>query len=556
LVLDGKKKVKTMKRAGTLKLEIIKPRDEPWQRVSRRLHALRSALPLALNFALRDVFPAAMAQLESALEKTPADQKWQNDVRKRLAFHWSRQLERRRDYDLKKYPDADATVYAPVGDVLCSETSDHIVSRFKGEHFKALLGGRAGVPTFEGGGKAFFSEGRKCELTGTVDEARISFPLWGSGKSATWFVVAACGGSARVLLGRLLGDAGLRTDVVALERAAKAKLPKDGPPKALADAKAERERAAHALEEMGAIKLGKVGIKFDERKRKWFVLASWSESAPDRYAAGQAAACNFGARVAIQAMAEDGTTWERSGADVLAMRDRFRARRCALAKAKRCHGSGSRGHGKKRRELPMTRIANAEQRWIQNWIRTTAADFSGWCRTHRVSDVYLEDLSGVRESFERATGGDAPEQMKRLLHEWPYYQTQQAVERRLSEFSIRVHYKSTRGVSTRCPARKADGTPCGCDSPDNVTSVEVAGQVKAIKNSAGELELFKRVERRSRFRCVECGLFAMGDVIACANHLLDVGKTHALEKMQDKARERSKIARGSVGKVAETVAAE
>jgi len=539
-----------MKRAGTLKLEIIKPDGERWTpRIGPRLRHMRSALPLALNFAFRDVFPSAMAELEATLDgkRDKANAQWRNDVRKRLAFHWARQLERRRDYKPKRgqrFEPVDATVFDPVGDVWCSETSDHIVSRFAGEHFKALLAGRAGVPTFEGGGKAFYAEGRKCEASGTPDEARLTVPLWGSGKKATRLVVAPCGNSARALWHRLVADSERREEIVALERAAKTALPKDGTEQQIAEARAERERAAHALIELGALKMGKVGIKYDERKRKWYALISWSEYCEEGYIEGQAAAVNFGCHVLLQALAEKGEIWERTGTDVLVMRRRFQARRWSLGKAKRSHGSGGRGRGVKRRELPLRKLSERETRWVENWIRVTAADFVKWCLEHRVSDVHLEDLSGVREAFERSTGGEAHEELKRLIHNWPYYQAQQAIERQCAEHGIRCHYKAASWDSQRCPS-------CRHTAPGNVKTMEVSGATKLIDG-----DFWRKVEKRSRFECEKCGLKHAGDVITCANHLLDVGKTHALEKMQEAARKRSKIARGSVRKEAKPTAAE
>lgn len=540
-----------MKQAGTLKVEIIKPTTDTWKRVGDRLRAMRGTLPLALNFAFRDVYPRAMAELEAAQKKEKADQGWQNDVRKRLRFHWSEQLQRRQRFmtsGRKPVTIKDLSVFNPVGDVLCSETSDHIVSRFKGDHFRALLAGRAGVPTFEGGGKSFFSEGRDCVVSGGPSEARLSFPLWGSGSKATEFVVAPSGSSARILWERLVRDFEQREKVVGLERAAKAPIPKEAPQEVIDQARRDRDEAAHALIEMKVLKLGKVGIKFDERKRKWFALISWSAYLEEGYQEGQAAAVNFGCHTLIQAMAEDGTTWDRPGRDVQEARLRFSARRWSLAKSKRSHGRGSRGHGKTRRELPMLKLSECESSWVRNWIRTMAADFGKWCVLHRVSDVHLEDLTGIRDTFENQTGGDAPEQLKRLIHQWPYYESQQAIERQLKELGIRCHYKTAQYVSQRCPS-------CRHTEADNVKVVNFGGQPKMIDG-----ELYRKVESRSQFECKSCGLKAAGDVIACANHLIDVGKTHALEKMQEAGRKRSKIggniARGKVEKTASTVAAE
>jgi IS605 OrfB family transposase len=511
-----------MKLAGTLKVEIVKPANGSWSELGARMRALRETLPMALNLSLRDVYPGAISQLEAISEKQKPSTTWQNDVRKRLRFHWARGMERRCAYMLKKSGKDYAAAHVPPGDVLCSETSDHILSRFAGQHLKDLLAGRAGVPTFEGSGKSFFSEGRNCEVSGTPDDARLTFPFFGTGKGATSLVVAPCGGNAVVLWRQLVGGAGNRAGVVELERSAKKPLPKDATDKVMKAARAARDRALFELEEKASIKLGKVGIKFDERKRKWFALISWSQHRAEGYKAGNAVACNFGINVFMLAMSEDGTTWEDPGTDIIAMREQYAAQRRRIAKGMRAHGSGSRGRGVKRRELPLTAIGDREARRVKDRIRQRAADFARWCTLHGVSDVFMENMTGIRENFEKQTEGQAHSELKRLIHQWPYYESQQTIDRALTKVGIRTHYKNARFVSQRCPA-------CSHTSEANVEHRDNVVEFKRIDG-----EVWKRVVRvPAWFRCEQCQLKASVDGIACANHLLDVGKKHALAKMQE-----------------------
>jgi IS605 OrfB family transposase len=548
-----------MKRAGTMKVELIAPLDLEWRDVGPRLRALTRTLPLALNLALRDVFVRAMNQVEQVVRGEHGDTSWQNDVRKRLRYHWGEQLTRHAEWAAKQVkreggwmPPSEAS--AAPGDVLCSETSAYITSRFSGEHFRALLAGRAGLPDFTC--KAFYSEGRYCVLSGSSDEAELSknelfatlsFPLWATGKGATRFAVAPCGGSHRALWDRFVRATQERENVLELMARAKKPIPKDASPAERKAAEAERQAAAHELECSGTIKVGRIGISYDERKRKWYALISWTEFVSEPTGEGQAVACNFGINCLIAAMTESGEVYEDAGTDILAMRTRFQQRRRSLQKHSFHRGKGSRGHGVKRREKSVTELGDVERRWVQNRIRRAAVDFASWCKRHNVGVVYLEDLSGVREAFERSTRGDAHEELKRWIHNWPFYETQSVIARQLEEVGILVKCEPARFASQRCPA-------CGHTAPENVkliggdwqpvpsnTLLVLAGKDGEYRVTGGVL--FRRERKRSWFECVECKTRGDGDTIACANHLLDVGKTHALSSMQGAARKRVNIER-------------
>ncbi len=521
-----------MKQAGTIKVEIVP--DGDGARVYARLRAMRGSLPLALNFAFRDVFPEAMAQLESALNGERGDAKWQGSVRKRLRHHWNAQLQSRLAFASRtkgqgkkssaKPP--DPTVFEPTLDTLCSETSDHIVSRFSGEHFRDLMAGRAGVPTFKGGGKSFFAEGRAVSLSGTLSTLRMRFPLWGSGKKATPFKVFTEGNAARATMRQLLLSSGDRENVIELERRVRRK--------------ESREQAEFELEQLGAIKMGRVGISYDENRQKWFALISWTRHAPEGYKEGQAAALHLGCQVFLQAATEKGELWQRPGFDILAARARFHGARWRLSKCKRSFGKGSRGHGKKRRELPFTKLSERESQWVKNWIRTMASDLIKWCLLHGVSDLYLEDLSGIRDTFEKETEGDAPEPLKRMIHQWPYYETQQAIERQAAEFGVRCH-KTAQAISThRCPS-------CGHTDPENVTFTNMLShdEVRVLNGM-----LFKRVDKRAWFSCTACKHRGSADVVSCMNHLALVGRDHSFGAMQEASKKRKGIQRKKVASAA------
>lgn len=530
-----------MKRGGTLKVEIVKPLDESWAEVGARMRALRQTLQLALNFAFRDVSVRAMTHVEQVARREKPDTKWLGDVPKRIQFHWGACLARQADWLAKKRKSEkaepiSARVFAPPCYSLCGENADYITSRFAGEHFRDLLSGRAGVPQFNGG-KAFYAEGRACAILGLPtkkpDEKgpQLCFPLWGSGRKATRFAVAPCGDSHLALWRRLVESQVDREGVIALTQTAK---------KGAGD---ERKRALFELESRSVIKMGRIGIKYDERKGKWYALISWTEYLPSPAGNGIAAACRFGLNRFIAALTENGESYEDAGADILATRTRYQQRRRSLQKHNFHRGSGARGRGVKRREKAITDLGNAESRWVRSRIQTAAADFTAWCVRHKVGTVYFEEMTGLRESFERLTSGDAAEELKRWIHNWAFYETQSAFQRQLEEFGIAVEKGRSRSVLRKCPRAE-----CGNVDPQNV-SLE-GGEWEPVSNRylanvGGEKDgdyrviagtLYQRVRKRTVFQCTKCRMKGDGDTIACANHLLEAGKTHALEKKQEAAK--------------------
>lgn len=515
-----------MRNAGTLKVEVIKPLNRTWDEAGERMRAMARALTQALNLTMREHYSEAVAQIEAKRTGGEVDQAWQTKARATLRTFWSSELARRLDYEVtefrkgKRQREPDAAAYLPSHDALASETFALLMgARFKGDHFRDLLRNAASFPSWAGE-QAFYSEGRKCEVAGTADQARLTFPLWGSGPAkSVQFAVAPAGGHARALWRRVVRDFARRQEIVDLERLAADRG---------ADA-ADRERATRALEETGAVKLGRVGLKYDRRRRKWFALISWTEYRAGASAVrGQTAAVNYGVNVFAQALAEDGTTWDDAGTDLRVTRERFAARRRSIQRVIRRLGRGSRGHGKARRYLPVTKLEQRERRWTETRIRQHAADLVAWCVTRGVTRLVVHDLAEQRERFELETGGEAHEQMKRFVHSWPFYETRLAVERQAAEVGVEVVTMLPGGESCGCPE-------CGHSEADNVRLVDGGGEYLVHGGRT-----YRSVEKWTRFECRVCGTRAKGDLVTCANMLRAVDARNPLGKMQEQARKRAK----------------
>lgn len=516
-----------MKIAGTLKIEIIKPADESvsWREAGSRMHAISRALGYSLNNTLSDFYPQIVEYIKAKRNGDKATLS-KGDIEKALRENWNSELARSYEYRRQQYAkkikgrgkkvaEPNSHTYLPITEYFSSQTVDLIMSRFAGDHLKDLIVGNSSLPSWNIN-VAFSIRERACRMEGKADKARLSIPLWGAGNKATTFIVAPSGGSAIATWNKLIEDFSKRKEIVDYESRLKDK-----------NASAEdKALALNKLETMEAMKLGKISIKFNNNKRKWFALISWTKYQPDVTATNKSAAVNFGVNVFLQALCEDGSDWSDSGRDILVTRLRFQARRKSIQFAKRNLGKGSRGHGKKRRELPLTKIGDKESRWVETRIRTSASHLIKWCNRHGISDLYVEDLSGIRDAFEKKTQGDAPEELKRYIHNWPYFQTIQAIEYEGKEHGVRVHTKSARYNSQRCPC-------CENTDSENVVLVNVADKYLVHNNTS-----YKSFESFTRFKCTKCGLKGRGDIITCANNLKDVGCNHSLEKQQEKSKKR------------------
>lgn len=551
-----------MKHAGTIKLEIIKPLDTTWDQCGDRLRAMSRSLTFALNLTLRDLYVGAVEEIAAKRSRVKPDIAWRSAVPKRLQAHWNAELSARFERDRawaakNKRREPDASAYLPVVYALVSETSDLILSRFSGEHLQDLAQSRASFPSYGGDRYPFYAEGRECVVAGDADDAMVGFPLWSTGKRLSRFVVAPCGGHARFMWNQLVRDFGRRREIVDMENAVKAINKKIGalkqaeaPVDEIAAAVAERNRLSHSLEEMGVLKIGRVGISYNKNKHKWFALVSWTRYRADSVRADQTVAVNLGVNVFLQALTNQGAEWHHDGGEILVARSRFAARRKSLQKALNFTGPGGRGHGRKRLLQPITRLRQREHDWMQTKNRTIAAQFVKFCigrggrrndENVRVGRVLLEDLTGLREAFEKKTQGVAHEEVKRRIHNWPFYALAQAIERECEEHNIEVVRVSSAGCSQRCPH-------CGYNNPENVRLLDRGGEFKLIRftgeNGERIVRPFKSWEQIAHFKCLECGQGNKGDIVTCANMLANAaqitGAQSPINALHKESRKRAK----------------
>lgn len=536
---------------GTLKVEIIKPESHSWDQAGDRLRLLTWTLGRALNATMSALFRDAVKELEARREGERADTSWQNRAEKTLRESWNEALVKQLESDRKpgrrsrkgELRSIDERNYMPVTEPLTAETVDNILARFTGDHLKDLMALQASFPSFKSS-VAFFSRSRAVEISGSHNRARLSIPLWGQGKGSCTFVVAVEGRSARATWDRLVAGVPERQRVVELEkqialvRKAKSEAKKAG------DAGRDTELAENidaleqALHDLDLYKLGRVGVKYDQRRRKWFALISWSRTGGQRERkSGQTAAVVYGVNTHLFVLAEDGSQWEATGADIIAARRGFQRRRKELQRTLNTHGKGSRGHGKARKYAPILKLAGKESRYVATKVQTLSADLAKWCAEHNVSRVVAVNMSGTRDSFEKRTGGEAHAELKRLIHNWPFYQSSQWSARMLGKIGIAYNeIDRPKSFGSTCPC-------CGHVDKENIS--EQPGRIVEVRVIDGQA--FERRQKWQRFECKKCGLRTSLEAAEAAHLLVSAGANHSLEKTQrDAVKTTEENARGSV----------
>ena len=550
-----------MKFPGTLKLEISKPSGADWNDVGPRLRILRKTVSRALAMTMQDFHAEAFAEIRAKWEGEKSTDSWRSQVAKRLLANWKTMLQRELEYRGKDV-EANRLICMPVTDPLTCETADNILNRFAGQHLSDLVGLKASFPSFTRP-CSFYIKGGYSVFSGDPDDARVTLPIYGSGKRSTEFILKIGGGSARAQWRKIVSDFGRRDDVIQVEKQLKEIGRWQESERSTLEKLKAKKKASTSLEEKRAIgleietfvktvrgrqskesapleasvngvtKVGRVGVNYNENRKKWFVSISFVQYRPDNYKVGKKASLHFGVNVFAQALTEDGVFWEERGSQILAKRLAFRSSRRRIQESMRLFGNGSRGHGKKRRELPMTKRAGWETNYVDTFIRQFASEYIRWCRGQGISDVLVEDMTGAREKFEERTKGEAHPEIKRRIHSWPFYKTVQAVELEglqcnYGEAVVRVHHISLFVPIARCPR-------CGHTSTDNLFETGRSGEAIYVNE-----ELYRQVDKWHHLLCKSCGYKRALDVIRCGLMLEENGVSEIWQRLDGRAKKDTK----------------
>jgi transposase len=238
---------------------------------------------------------------------------------------------------------------------------------------------------------------------------------------------------------------------------------------------------------------------YSEKKKQWFVkLTARFQYTPPKGQSGTAA-IRRGVKNAFVLVFEDGDPKYIEGTDVLHFKAKIKGRLNAVRRHLKSLeiGSGACGHGKKRRQAAITRIADAEARFIDSRIKTWSARIVRILKTRGVGTLLMAE-SNVKEFIDSVDNST----VQALLRQWPFAKTADALKRACEVAGIKVTSTSVNFNVRRCP---------------NCKHVHEAKQVDV-------------------FTCEVCGLMRPSDQILAWNSLIDVTGTGPIVKAEAKRR--------------------
>jgi len=399
---------------ATLRLEIVKPLELSWDELGRMFRALRAPLHRVLNGAVTELevgersskYAEGNTGGPDGLPLSP-----RTDSYRLTRDLWIAEREAARDRMSrgKGYTGDDAIVEIEPSSVTVLGLSGIAFARWQ-KWRKESWRGTQSIPSFKSGGPIYVASGRD-NITITPSDGLSVLDVKLTKGPRVQMVVRPYGGA---------GFADLR----------------------------------HILD--GEAKLGDLRIVEDDRggKRKWQALVSYTYER-ESVASGRTMALHRGVKcflTAAVAKSEDGReAWTRileTGDDIIRHKEAYRARRRSLGQQGRQLGAGAKGHGVDRRHERITRLEDAEARWVRSKCQEVAAHAMRDATQRGVSKILIEDWTNPVAS--KPVGEN--EHMDFYVRSFPLAQLRECIEWAAKRRGIEVVVVKTDYNSRTCPA--------------------------------------------------------------------------------------------------------
>ena len=201
----------------------------------------------------------------------------------------------------------------------------------------------------------------------------------------------------------------------------------------------------------GEWKVGEVRIERDRlRPAKWYMRVSYKRKVP-KVLTGLSAAINRGMKCFLVALIEGGETWVYEANDIEAYLKQIQRRRREYQYGVKA--SNRVGRGRPRALKSIEHLAGKAERWRQTRCQVIARRLAKWLADRKVSRVYLDDFTGIRDSPPETLIGTAYSQkyIWERIQEWPYYQLGMRLKACLNEYGIETEDQDPSFNSMRCP---------------------------------------------------------------------------------------------------------
>lgn len=189
-------------------------------------------------------------------------------------------------------------------------------------------------------------------------------------------------------------------------------------------------------------------LVYSDKKKQWFakLVARFSYVRPAP--GSQVAAMRRGRDNAFVVVFEGGDCKMISGADVIAFKAKIKARKESVARHLRSLelGNGARGHGKKRRFAALTRIDDAEARFVDTRCKTWASAIVRLLRSRSVGKLVVAK-SNVREFIDSLDN----EELQAHLRQWPFAKAFDCLKRACEYAGIEIEEIEASFNARRCP---------------------------------------------------------------------------------------------------------
>jgi len=237
------------------------------------------------------------------------------------------------------------------------------------------------------------------------------------------------------------------------------------------------------------IKRGDMKLKWDERKRKWLAIMSYSFPEPEKRTGG-CIAVHRGMTAMLYAAAEDGFARPIvDGGDVLALKAQMLARKRSIGLHRPELGDGAKGHGRKRRFAAIEALQGKEARFTTTKCQQAAAATVKLAIERGAGTVLVEDFGGIDDDT-------APWMVKR----WPWAKLKECIVWACKKAGLETVEVGAAYNTKTCPK-------CGATDSDVVV-------------------------KGGHFQCVACGLHHRTDAIACWNMLRKHGAETGVDAAQ------------------------
>lgn len=415
---------------STLRFEVVKPLgDRTWDELGAMLRALRAPLHRVMNHAISE-----LELMRTAIKhQIPA-------------LHWDSMVKSRKPLGPNEHAHPQSVCYQLVARSWAHErqaAADRVASGkfYRGDDLIATT--EPGAQTVNGCSSVVYSRWQKYDKERWKGESSLA-----SFKTKPPIAVAS---SDAVQLDIVDGSFVLTLKLLAGQNGTIELVVRPYGGSGFADARRLVAGISAPNDAPIGIKLGDCRLVYLEPKRSgdhgsWQAMVSWTRPAAQSIGGGRVMALRRGiANFLVGAIGStnerEARFWSETGADIRAHKLGYSARRRSLGRQTRQLGTGAHGHGEARRLEHVTRLEDAEQRYVQSKCREVAAHAIRNAQASAVSTILIEDWS--------TPGSD-----EMFIVQWPFAALKESIVWAAKRHGIEVKEVSTIYNARRCPLCK------------------------------------------------------------------------------------------------------